>query len=207
VRPAQRLNVAASVRNVLGPVLRLAYPSDVWGAHHLPMSGPVLVVGDQPELLAGGLVKAAAPRPVHVIGTPAAMQAVPPALMQAAGDLPCVQPGIDAAASALHLLASDEAVVALGPTPAPGYLAVASGAPIVTVVVIGAAGRVSTDPPRLRARIEVRFGPARDLGVPGDPCAIATVRAAGERIRQMIVDARVEAFARHGGPFTESGAR
>ena len=197
--PSSALRAAATARNVAGPLLRAAYPTEVWGAHHIPARGPVLIVGEQPELLAGALVKAAAPRPVHVIATPPVMQSVPPQLLKAGGDIANVEPGIGAAREALRLLDDGAAVLSLGGSPVAGYLAAASGAPIATVVVLGAAGRVPTDPPALRRRVEVRFGPAASLGVSGDPCALETIRAAGERSRQRIADARDEAWARHGG--------
>lgn len=193
------LRAAANARNLIGPLVRAAYPTEVWGAHDVPAHGPVLIVGDQPELLAGALIKAAAPRPVHVIASPSVMQAIPAQILRAGGDIPTLGPGIGAAVDALEVLADGGAVVALAGGPSAGYLAAASGAPIGTVVVFGAAGRVATDPPGLRRRIEVRFGPAAPIGIDGDPCAMETIRAAGERIRQRLADARDQAWARHGG--------
>ena len=199
------LRAAATARNLAGPLLRTAYPIDVWGAHHIPTHGPVLIVGDQPELLAGALIKSAAPRPVHVIATASVMQALPEPLLRAAGDIANSEPGIDAAEQALAILRDGGAVTVLGPLPAAGYLAAASGSPIGTVVVLGAAGRVPTDPPALRRRVEIRFGPVASIDIAGDPCAMTTIRAAGERIRQQLADAHAEAVARHGGLNEETG--
>lgn len=193
------LRAAATARNIVGPVLRAAYPVQVWGAHHIPAHGPVLIVGDQPELLAGALIKAAAPRPVQVIASESVMQAVPDGVIRAVGDIVNPAPGIGAAQEALELLRDGGAVAALGGSPAIGYLAAASGAPVCTVVVHGAAGRVVTDPPALRRRVEMRFGPVTHLAIAGDPCAMSTIRETGERIRQLLVDAQDLARARHGG--------
>jgi 1-acyl-sn-glycerol-3-phosphate acyltransferase len=193
------LRSAATARNLAGPLLRAAYPAQVWGAHHIPARGPMLIVGEHPEILAGALIKAAAPRPVHVIATTAVMQALPEAVLRAAGDIPNREPGIDAAEQALRILREGGAVVALGQSPAQGYLAAAGAVPIGTVIVLGAGGRVPTDPPALRRPVEIRFGPVSPIEVQGDPCAMSTIRATGELVRQRLVDARSEAVARHGG--------
>lgn len=199
------VRAAANARTLIGPLVRAAYPTEVWGAHDVPAHGPVLIVGDQPELLAGALIKAAAPRPVHVIASPTVMQAVPMQVLRAGGDIPSLGPGIGAAADALTVLADGGAVVVLAGGPSAGYLAAASGAPVGTVVVLGASGRVATDPPALRRRVAVRFGPAEPIDINGDPCAMDTIRAAGERIRQRLADARDQAWARHGGVNEEAG--
>ena len=199
MRISPTLRAAANARTVAGPLLRTAYPIQVWGAHHIPTQGPLLLVGDQPELLAVALVKAAAPRPIHVIATPSVMQAIPARIIRAAGDIACVEPGIGAANDGLGILRDGGAVAVLGAIPAIGYLAAVSGAPVGTVVVHDAAGRVATDPPPLRRRIGVRFGPSTRIPIDGDPCALSTIRATGERIRQLLVDAQEQALARHGG--------
>lgn len=193
------LRAAATARNLAGPLLRAAYPIDVWGAHHMPSHGPVLIVGDQPELLAGALIKSVAPRPMHVIATASMMQVLPDSVLRAAGDIANPTPGIDAAQRALSVLADGGAVAILGDLPSAGYLAAASGAPVGTVIVFGAAGRVLTDPPALRQRVEIRFGPVMSVDADGDPCAMTTIRATGERIRQQLTDAHAEAVARRGG--------
>lgn len=194
-----RLRAAANARTLGGPAVRMLYRIEVFGVHELPARGPLLVVGDQPELLAGTVIKAVAPRPMHVIASEAVARVMPPGVIGLAGDIVNPAPGISAAEEALSLLECGEAVVVLGDQPAVGYLAAASRAPIATVAVFGAAGRVPTDPPALRTRIDVRFGPATQIEVPGDPLELAVIRGVGEQVRQHLADARAVAWARHGG--------
>lgn len=193
-----RMRSAANARSLGGPLVRAAYPIEVWGVHLLPTRGPLIIAGDHPEFLAASAVKAVAPRPLHSIAT-LGVAGLPPAVQRAMGDIPVEHPGIGAAAEAIDLLAEGAAVLALGGLPSLGYLAAASGAPVATVVVLGAAGRVPTDPPALRTRIEVRFGAAAACDATGDPVSMATIRAVGEQIRQRVADAQAEAYARHGG--------
>lgn len=190
---------AANARNLAGPALRVAFRLEVFGSHHLPATGPLLIVGEQPELLAGPVIKAMAPRPIHVLAPPVAMAVVPTVAIAAGGDLVNAHPGIRGAEEALRILASGGAVALLGELPAVGYLAASSGAPVATVVVLGATGRVPTDPPPLRSRIEVRFGPVVPNQASGDPCSMAVIRGIGEQIRQQVADAQAIAWARHGG--------
>ena len=57
------------------------------------------------------------------------------------------------------------------------------------VVLLGAVGRVPTDPPRPRSRIDVFFAPPATLEVSGDPLRTTTRSAVAEQVRQLLADA------------------
>jgi 1-acyl-sn-glycerol-3-phosphate acyltransferase len=71
-----------------------------------------------------------------------------------------------------------------------GYLALRAGCPIVPVVCRGTADALPKGArfPRLRAPIDVVFGPAFRLDLAGDPRARRTVAAAAEQIRERLLD-------------------
>jgi len=86
-----------------------------------------------------------------------------------------------------------------GSSPFVGYVAAASGALVMPVVVLGADGSVPTDPPRPRSRIDVFFLPPRNLDASATPLRQSTRSALAERIRQHMSDAEQEAVMRMGG--------
>ncbi|CAB4882361.1 MAG: hypothetical protein F2793_07210 [Actinobacteria bacterium] len=190
---------AANARNLGGLALRAMYRIRVIGLEHLPVAGPVLIVGHCPEILAGAVIKAMACRPVHVIGGDAVQMALPARGLRLIGDIPRVGAGIGAARMAQALLMEGGAVAVLGSSPPVGYLVAISNAPVVPVVVIGAAGRVPTDPPAPGTRIDVVFSPASLIPTSGDPCAERVVLDAGERVRQIVADAHLRARPRRPG--------
>jgi 1-acyl-sn-glycerol-3-phosphate acyltransferase len=71
-----------------------------------------------------------------------------------------------------------------------GYLALHGKCPVVPVVCKGTAQALPKGKrlPRWRAPIEVVFGPAFTLDVPGDPRARSTIAAASEQIRLGLLD-------------------
>lgn len=187
------VRAAANARNLVGPVIRAMYRISVTGAHHLPRSGPALIVGECPEAFAGAVLKSIAVRPVHVLAPRSASYA--PA---ATGDVIVDAPGVDATRVALGLLEGGAAIAVLSPGVLAAYLACVSGAPVVPVVISGAAGRVAADPPPLRRRIDVRMSAARHLASPTGSCSSVAVRDVAEQLRQALADASDEARARRG---------
>ena len=91
------------------------------------------------------------------------------------------------------------AVVITGSACPVGYLVARSGVQVMPVVMLGAEGRVATDPPRPRSRIDVFFFPPVSLPVDGDPLAASTRARLNERVRQLVADSGREALMRTGG--------
>ena len=70
-----------------------------------------------------------------------------------------------------------------------GYLALRAGCPIVPVVCLGTAEALPKGKklPRLRAPVDVIFGPAFELEVTGDPRARSTIADAAEQVRRHLL--------------------
>ncbi len=58
--------LAAHARNLVGPLLRSTYRISTINADAIPPRGPVLILCDWNNIAAPSVIKAAAPRPVHV---------------------------------------------------------------------------------------------------------------------------------------------
>jgi len=191
---------AAHARNLTSAALRMTYQLRPHGAHNVGTSGPLLMVTRCEAVLAGSLVRAVAPRPIHVVANEAINRAVPDSVLSAAGDIPLSGVyGIAAQRSALAALADDRAVLLAGSGVPVGYLAATSGAAVMPVVIMGADGRVPTDPPRPRSRIDVFFMPPVHVHTTGDPLKAATRSALVEQVRQLLADAEQVAVMRTGG--------
>lgn len=178
----------------------MTYQLSPHGAHYVGTIGPLVMVTACEGVLAGSLVRALAPRPIHVVANEAMSEAVPLGMLTKAGDLALSGPGaITTQRRAALAILDERAVLLAGSTVAPGYLLATTGAPVMPVVLIGAEGKVPTDPPRPRSRIEVFFFPPVTIPVDGDPLAASTRTALNERVRQLVADAGREALMRTGG--------
>jgi 1-acyl-sn-glycerol-3-phosphate acyltransferase len=188
---------AANARNLASAALRMTYRVNAHGAHHVGRSGPLVMITSCEALLAGAVIHATAPRPVHVIANEAMARALPDRVVAAAGDLKPAGPGaILAQWQALGAVLDERAVVVAGAAVPASYLVAMSRAPVLPVVVIGAMGRVPTDPPRPRSRIDVFYLPPVILDVPGDPLRASTRAAVAEQLRQVLADADEQASRR-----------
>ena len=185
---------AANARNLASAALRMTYRIRPHGAHFVGTSGPLLMVTRCEGVLVGALLHATAPRPVHVVANEAMDRALPEKVLAAAGDLRLSGPGaLLTQRRALAALRDDRAVAVAGAGVSVGYLVAISGVAVMPVVLLGAVGKVSTDPPRPRSRIDVFFAPPVTVSVPGDPLRTATRSAVAEQVRQLLADA--EEFA------------
>ncbi len=111
---------------------------------------------------------------------------VPDAVMAKAGDLPISGPSaVLTQRRALAALMDERAVVVAGSRVPVGYLVAVSGVAVMPVVLLGAMGRVPTDPPRPRSRIDVYFAPPVTVDVAGDPLRSRTRAAVTEQVRQL----------------------
>ena len=191
---------AAHARNLTSAALRMTYQLSPHGAHHVGTIGPLIMVTACEGVLAGSVVRALAPRPIHVVANEAMAEAVPLGLLTKAGDLALTGPGaITTQRRAAEAIRDDRAVLLAGSTVSPGYLVATTGAPVMPVVLIGADGTVPTDPPRPRSRITAYFFPPVTIPVEGEPLAASTRATLNERVRQLVADAGREALMRTGG--------
>jgi hypothetical protein len=190
---------AAHARNIAGAALRMTYQVRQHGAHHVGTSGPLLLVCRSEGILAGAVLHATVPRPVHVVANEAMSKALRQGMMAKAGVIPVTAPtAVEAQHRALAALRDERAVVVTGSTVPVGYLVAMTGVAVMPVVLLGAEGRVATDPPRPRSRIDVYFAPAVTLDVTGDPLRTSTRAGIEEQVRQLVSDAEELAAMRSG---------
>jgi 1-acyl-sn-glycerol-3-phosphate acyltransferase len=190
---------AAHARNIAGAALRMTYQVRQHGAHHVGTSGPLLLVCRSEGILAGAVLHATVPRPVHVVANEAMSKALRQGMMAKAGVIPVTAPtAVEAQHRALAALRDERAVVVTGSTVPVGYLVAMTGVAVMPVVLFGAEGRVATDPPRPRSRIDVYFAPAVALDVTGDPLRTSTRASIEEQVRQLVSDAEELAAMRSG---------
>jgi hypothetical protein len=150
-------------------------------------------------MLAGAFIRATAQRPIHVVASHAMSLAVPEGVLVKAGDIPLSGPSaMRSQRKALAALDDERAVLLAGGAVAPGYLVATTGVPVMPVVLLGADGKVPTDPPRPRSRIDVFYFPPVSVQVIGDPLKASTRAALDERVRQLVADAGHEATMRAG---------
>lgn len=192
-------SAAANIRNLSATGLGLAYRLRVHGAHHIGTSGPLVIVCPSEGILAGALLQAISPRPVHVLANAAMRTVLPAAVLAATGSIvPEGETGVLAQFQALEALRDGRAVAAVGALVDPAWLVATSGAPVLCVTLVGEQGRVPTDPPRIRSRIGAYVSQQQVIEEHGDPLRVSTRAAVAERIRQVVTDAGEQALRRAG---------
>lgn len=190
---------AAHTRNLASLALHQLYRLRAHGAFHVGTDGPLLLVVPSEAVLAGVVVQAVAPRPVHVVVSTAAMTALPPVLRRVTGAIGVDAPTAVAAQHAARAALEDGRVVAVcGATVSAGYLVATTGVPVVPVTLLGVDGRVVSDPPRPGAQIDAYFVPPVRIDVPGEPLRVSTRAVVDENVRQVVADATEQAQRRAG---------
>jgi hypothetical protein len=190
---------AAHARNLASAAARVTYQVRAHGTHNVGTIGPLVMVTRAEGVLVGAILHATAPRPVHVIANEAMSRALRTGVMAKAGVIPVTAAtAIDAQRSALAALDDDRAVVVTGSAMPLGYLVAESGAQVLPVVMFGVEGKVPTDPPRPRSRIDVYYSPPVSIEVDGDPLRVSTRAAVEEQVRQVMADAEAVAAMRSG---------
>lgn len=190
---------AAHARNLASAALRMTYQVRQHGAHHVGTAGPLLMVCRSEGMLAGAILHATVPRPVHVVANEAMGKALRQGMMAKAGVIPvAADTAIEAQHRARAAIEDDRAVVITGSACPAAYLVGACRVPVMPVVMLGAEGRVPTDPPRPRSRIDVYFTTPVTIEVPGDPLRASTRAAIEEQVRQVVSDAESVAMMRAG---------
>lgn len=190
---------AAHARNLASAAMRVTYRLHPHGAHHADGAGAAILVCSSEGLLAGALMHATVPRPVHVVANAAMMAAIRQGLMAKAGVIPVRDTtAVGAQRAARAALLDERAVAITGSLVNPAYLLGVTGVPLIPVVMLGAEGRVPTDPPRPRSRIDVYFSEPVHVEVDGDPRRSMTRAAVAEQVRQVLADAERAAAVRSG---------
>ena len=190
---------AAHARNIASAALRMTYQLRPHGAHHVGTTGPLIMVCRAENALVGAILHATVPRPVHVLANEAMGKALRQGLMAKAGVIPVVLPAaVEAQRRAVAAVADDRAVVVTGTSVPVGYLVAMTRAAVMPVVVLGAEGRVPTDPPRPRSRIDVYYADPVEVPFSGDPLRASTRAAIEEQVRQLVMDAESVAAMRAG---------
>jgi hypothetical protein len=190
---------AAHARNLSSAALRLAYAVRVHGAHQVGTLGPLIMVCRSENVLTGSLLQATVSRPIHVIANDAMTVTLHEGVMAKAGIIPVHGPlAVGAQRQAVAALMDDRAVAVTGHALPVGYLVAATGAPVMAVSIVGAEGRVPTDPPRPRSRIDVYYSEPTTVTTGGDPLRSTTRFAIEERVRQLVADHDQTAMRRSG---------
>ncbi len=190
----------AVVRLSVMLLARLLFRVEVWGAEHVPRTGPAMIVANHSSVLDPPIVGVAAPRPLHFMAK-AELFSIPlfGRLIRAVNARPVRREGSDPRAlrEALRILEGGcallvfpegtrgaEGVLRAGKAGA-GMLALLSGAPVVPAYIEGTGralprGRILPRPVKVR----VGFGPALSFG-----------RIEGKHRKEQYLDASSEMMA------------
>lgn len=197
-----RVSGFATTRNFAGPLVRGAYAIRVTGAHRVPRRGPVLLVANHGGIVDATLLATISPRPVRVVTSGGVLPGLWQRASSATGRIVVDVDPSSALRAAVSALAAGHAVAMFPEGDLPGeqvpglrsvlpgaaYVQVASGAPVLPVALLGTCGERPTDPPRLRADIDVVFGEAFTPAPPVDPRSRAGILEVSEAMRQGLAD-------------------
>lgn len=188
----------------------VVWRTTVVGAQKVPRTGPLLVMPNHLGAVDGPLVHGVVPRGTHVLIKEEIFRSRVGWLMRLAQQIPVDRRnGRAALATALGVLRRGDAVGIFpegtrgigdgsGARAGVAWLAVASGAPVVPVAVLGT--RRDGDPrghvPRFRARLYVEFGDP--ILVPREGSRTAAVGAANDLLRDALMAHVAAASARTG---------
>jgi 1-acyl-sn-glycerol-3-phosphate acyltransferase len=200
--PARESLALSAARHAAALLLRLVFRVRVSGVEHLPRTGPVLVAGNHTGFLDGPLVFMMMPRPSALLVKSELYSGPWARVLAFAQQIPVRRGSPDRTAlrRALEVLGAG-GVLGVFPEGTRGdgrlenvqhgigYLALRASCPVVPVVCLGTADALPKGHvlPRFRARIDVVFGPAFTIDVPGDPRARSTIAAAAEQVRQHLL--------------------
>ena len=192
----------AVIRRCVAGLLRLIFRVRVVGAENLPGHGPILVAGNHTGFLDGPIVFMMLPRPSAFLVKSERYAGPWAKVLSFARQIPVHRgtPDRTALRRALDVLAAG-GVLGVFPEGTRGegrlesvqhgigYLALRAGCPIVPVVCLGTAEALPKGRklPRLRAPVDVIFGPAFELEVSGDPRARSTIADAAEQVRRHLL--------------------
>jgi 1-acyl-sn-glycerol-3-phosphate acyltransferase len=191
-----------AARRLAAFLIRVVFRIRMTGLEHLPRTGPVLIAGNHTGFLDGPLVMILLPRPSAFLVKSELYAGPFRRVLQFARQIPIRRgtPDRTALTAALDVLSGD-GVLGVFPEGTRGsgrletvqhgigYLALRAGCPVVPVVCLGTADALPKGKklPRLRARIDIVFGPEFRIEVEGNPHARSTVAAAAEQIRRHLL--------------------
>jgi 1-acyl-sn-glycerol-3-phosphate acyltransferase len=193
------MSLAATTRNLVGPVMRWGYRLRVHGGHRCPTRGPLLVVAPYRGFWDSTVIATCLPRPVDVLIAPGGLAALGgrlPGRIIVSEDDP--GPGLRAGREVLRRGGSVGAWAGDGLERAAGFLVATSGAPVLPVVVVGGSGTHPGDPPAWRSKIDVVVGEPWSPALGSDPLSRQEVVRVAEVIRQRVADLAEHALARTG---------
>lgn len=191
------------LRRLAQRLLTLIFRLRVIGTENLPTDGPVLLAGNHSGFLDGPIVMIMLPRPSaflvkseiyagpvrHVLNF---ARQIP--VHRGTPDRTALRAGLDVLAGGGVLGVFPEGTRGTGDLTTIqhgiGYLALRGMCPVVPVVCKGTANALPKGKvlPRWRAPIDVVFGPAFTLDVPGDPRTRTTIADAAEEIRARLLE-------------------
>jgi 1-acyl-sn-glycerol-3-phosphate acyltransferase len=196
--PAHESVALFMARRLAQYLLRLTFRLRVRGIEHVPASGPVLLAGNHTGFLDGPIVMIMLPRPSAILIKSEIYRPPLSRVLDFARQIPihrgtpdrtALQAGLDVLADGGALGVFPEGTRGSGSLATIqhgiGYLALHGGCPVVPVVCHGTAQALPKGKklPRWRAPIEIVFGPAFTVDVPGDPRRRSTIAAAAEQVR------------------------
>ncbi|KNX37144.1 lysophospholipid acyltransferase family protein [Luteipulveratus halotolerans] len=183
---------------VIAPVL---YDARHRGTHHVPRTGPVVLVSNHSGFLDGPLVYCLAPRPVHFLVKKSYFSSAWGALLRAVGQIPIDQNSGDRQAlTAARAVLARGGAVGVFPEGTRGagdvravqqgaaWLALQADALVVPVACLGTrgAGATRSSWPRLRGHLEVVFGEPFSVRPDGDVTGRERLRLASETLRSRL---------------------
>ena len=213
VHPPHRL--LRAVRPVARSVLSRRYDIRLHGLEHVPQHGAALIASNHIGLLDGPLMAAFTPRRVHALTKKEMFDGHTGAFLRAVGQIPLSRREVDVAAvkDCVRVL-RDGGLVGVYPEGTRGdgelrvfhrgvaYLALATGAPVVPLVMFGTrerGGGVDSVPAK-GARFDFVYGPPVYLEQHSWPRTQAEVRRTAADLRNRLVAHLVDAMALTGRP-------
>ncbi len=191
---------------------RVVWNTDVVGAEHVPATGPVLLAANHTGFMDGPVVMGVAPRPVHMMVKASMFDGALGVILRAAGQIPVDQENPRAALTAAVAVLRRSGGVGIFPEGNRGrgdlagaragvaWLALASGAPVVPVAVLGTrrTGEKVSAIPGLRRRLVVQFGPPVVISRAPGTSGKAALEQGNEQVRQALVAVVADAVGRSG---------
>jgi 1-acyl-sn-glycerol-3-phosphate acyltransferase len=197
----------------------VVYRTTVTGKTNVPTGGPVIFAGNHISFLDGPVMFGAAPRPMHILVKQEMFKGLLGGVLTASGQLPVDRRGGRAALQRSKELLDAGRCVGILPEGTRGsgdasginggvaWLALATGAPVVPVAILGTrTGDEHLDSvPRPGRRFHVNFGTALTLGRRAGESGRASMDRAAQEIRAALSGHVRDAIQLSGQPLPSAG--